>query len=134
MAKSRRDSMKKVISTKRAPAAIGPYSQGVMINNFLFISGQLPMDPETMEMVTGDIQQQTKQSLENIKAILEEAGLNFNNVIKTTVFIKDMDDFAKINEIYGNYFNKNKPARACVEVARLPKDAGVEIEAIAAVE
>lgn len=126
--------MKKVISTKKAPAAIGPYSQGVMVNNFLFISGQLPMDPETMEMVTGDIQQQTKQSLENIKAILEEAGLNFNNVIKTTVFIKDMDDFAKINEIYGNYFNENKPARACVEVARLPKDAGVEIEAIAAVE
>ena len=126
--------MKKVISTKKAPAAIGPYSQGVMVNNFLFISGQLPMDPETMEMVTGDIQQQTKQSLENIKSILEEAGLNFNNVIKTTVFIKDMDDFAKINEIYGNYFNENKPARACVEVARLPKDAGVEIEAIAAVE
>lgn len=126
--------MKKVISTKKAPAAIGPYSQGVMVNNFLFISGQLPMDPETMEMVTGDIQQQTKQSLENIKAILEEAGLNFNNVIKTTVFIKDMDDFAKINEIYGNYFNENKPARACVEVARLPKDAGVEIEAIAVVE
>ena len=134
MAKSRRGSVKKVINTKKAPAAIGPYSQGVMVNNFLFISGQLPMDPETMEMVTGDIQQQTKQSLENIKAILEEAGLNFNNVIKTTVFIKDMDDFAKINEIYGNYFNENKPARACVEVARLPKDAGVEIEAIAAVE
>jgi len=126
--------VKKVINTKKAPAAIGPYSQGVMVNNFLFISGQLPMDPETMEMVTGDIQQQTKQSLENIKSILEEAGLNFNNVIKTTVFIKDMDDFAKINEIYGNYFNENKPARACVEVARLPKDAGVEIEAIAAVE
>ena len=134
MAKSRRGSVKKVINTKKAPAAIGPYSQGVMVNNFLFISGQLPMDPETMEMVTGDIQQQTKQSLENIKSILEEAGLNFNNVIKTTVFIKDMDDFAKINEIYGNYFNENKPARACVEVARLPKDAGVEIEAIAAVE
>lgn len=126
--------MREVINSKKAPAAIGPYSQAVKVNGFLFISGQLPMDPETMEIVDGDIQQQTKQSIENIKAILEEAGLNLNNVIKTTVFIKDMEDFSKINEVYGSYFNENKPARACIEVARIPKDAGVEIEAIAIVE
>lgn len=126
--------MREVINSKKAPAAIGPYSQAVKVNGFLFISGQLPMDPETMEIVDGDIQQQTKQSIENIKAILEEAGLNLNNVIKTTVFIKDMEDFSKINEVYGSYFNENKPARACIEVAKIPKDAGVEIEAIAIVE
>ncbi|SNS34636.1 2-iminobutanoate/2-iminopropanoate deaminase [Anaerovirgula multivorans] len=126
--------MKQVINTKKAPAAIGPYSQAIRLDKLLFISGQLPMNPDTMEIVEGNIQEQTKQALENLKAILEEAGSNLNNVVKTTLFIKDMGDFANINEVYATYFTENKPARACVEVARLPKDVGVEIEAIAVVE
>ncbi|SDK57236.1 RidA family protein [Natronincola ferrireducens] len=126
--------MYKAINTKKAPAAIGPYSQAAKVNGFLFVSGQIPMNPETMEIVEGDIKQQTKQVLENLKAILEEAGATFNHVVKTTVFIKDMNDFTDINEVYSTYFTENKPARACVEVARLPKDVGVEIEAIVVVE
>lgn len=126
--------MRKVINTPKAPAAIGPYSQGVQVGNLLFISGQIPFNPETMELVSQDIKEQTKQSLENLKAILEEAGLSLNNVVKTSVFIKDMNEFAQINEVYASYFADNKPARACVEVARLPKDVRVEIEAIAAIE
>lgn len=126
--------MKQVINTKKAPAAIGPYSQAIKLDNLLFISGQLPMNPDTMEIVEGNIQVQTKQALENLKAILEEAGSNLNNVVKTTLFIKDMGDFSNINEVYATYFTDNKPARACVEVARLPKDVGVEIEAIAVIE
>lgn len=126
--------MKRVINTKKAPAAIGPYSQAIRLDKLLFISGQLPMNPDTMEIVEGNIQDQTKKALENLKAILEEAGSNLNNVVKTTLFIKDMGDFADINEVYATYFTENKPARACVEVARLPKDVGVEIEAIAVVE
>ncbi len=126
--------MRKVINTPKAPAAIGPYSQGVQVGNLLFISGQIPFNPETMELVSQDIKEQTKQSLENLKAILEEAGLSLNNVVKTSVFIKDMNEFAQINEVYASYFSDNKPARACVEVARLPKDVRVEIEAIAAIE
>ncbi len=124
----------KTINTSKAPAAIGPYSQAIKVDNLLFISGQLPMDPETMDIVPGTIEDQTVRSIENLKAILEEAGLTLNNVAKTTVFIKDMNDFAKINEVYASYFVENKPARACVEVARLPKDVGVEIEAIAVIK
>ena len=124
----------KTINTSKAPAAIGPYSQAIEVGNLLFISGQLPMDPETMAIVPGTIEDQTVRSIENLKAILEEAGLTLNNVVKTTVFIKDMNDFSKINEVYASYFTENKPARACVEVARLPKDVGVEIEAIAVIK
>ncbi|MCC5911563.1 MAG: RidA family protein [Clostridiaceae bacterium] len=126
--------MIKSINTEKAPAAIGPYSQAVKVGNLMFISGQLPMDPKSMEIVSQDIKEQTKQALENLKAILQEEGLTFKNVAKTTVFIKNMDEFSLINEVYSEYFNENKPARACVEVARLPKDVGVEIEAIAVVE
>ncbi len=126
--------MREVINTSKAPAAIGPYSQAVKVGNMLFISGQIPFVPETMELVSEDIKEQTKQCLENLKGILEEAGMTFNNVVKTSVFIKDMNEFAQINEVYATYFTDNKPARACVEVARLPKDVRVEIEAIAVVE
>lgn len=122
--------MKKPINTEKAPAAIGAYSQAMQVGNMLFVSGQIPFDPKTMELVSEDVQEQTKQSLENLKAIIEEAGMTLEDVVKTTIFIKDMNEFALINEIYGNYFENNKPARACVEVARLPKDVKVEIDAI----
>ena len=117
-----------VIHTENAPAAIGPYSQAVKAGNLLFVSGQVPFVPETMEIVEGDVKAQTAQSLKNLQAILKEAGADFSNVVKTTVFIKDMNEFAQINEVYAEYFGENKPARACVEVARLPKDVKVEIE------
>lgn len=120
-----------VIHTENAPAAIGPYSQAVKAGNLLFVSGQVPFVPETMEIVEGDVKAQTAQSLKNLQAILKEAGSDFSNVVKTTVFIKDMNEFAQINEVYAEYFGENKPARACVEVARLPKDVKVEIELIA---
>ena len=120
-----------VIHTENAPAAIGPYSQAVKAGNLLFVSGQFPFVPETMEIVEGDVKAQTAQSLKNLQAILKEAGADFSNVVKTTVFIKDMNEFAQINEVYAEYFGENKPARACVEVARLPKDVKVEIELIA---
>ena len=120
-----------VIHTENAPAAIGPYSQAVKAGNLLFVSGQGPFVPETMEIVEGDVKAQTAQSLKNLQAILKEAGADFSNVVKTTVFIKDMNEFAQINEVYAEYFGENKPARACVEVARLPKDVKVEIELIA---
>lgn len=125
---------KQIISTKNAPAAIGPYSQAVSVGNLLFTSGQIPINPATGEIVSGDVKAATKQSLENIKAILEEAGTSLDKVIKTVVFIKDMNDFASVNEVYGTYFSSNPPARSCVEVARLPKDVLVEIEVIAIVE
>ena len=114
-----------VIHTENAPAAIGPYSQAVKAGNLLFVSGQVPFVPETMEIVEGDVKAQTAQSLKNLQAILKEAGADFSNVVKTTVFIKDMNEFAQINEVYAEYFGENKPARACVEVARLPKDVKV---------
>ena len=117
-----------IIHTENAPAAIGPYSQAVKAGNLLFVSGQVPFVPETMEIVEGDVKAQTAQSLKNLQAILKEAGADFSNVVKTTVFIKDMNEFAQINEVYAEYFGENKPARACVEVARLPKDVKVEIE------
>lgn len=117
-----------VIHTNDAPAALGPYSQAIKAGNLLFVSGQVPLVPETMEVVEGDVQAQTAQSLKNLKAILAESGADFSNVVKTTVFIKDMNEFGAINEVYAEYFGENKPARACVEVARLPKDVKVEIE------
>ena len=120
-----------VIHTDNAPKAIGPYSQAVKAGNMLFVSGQVPFVPETMEIVEGDVKAQTAQSLKNVQAILAEAGLDFSHVVKSTVFIKDMNEFAQINEVYAEFFGENKPARACVEFARLPKDVKVEIEVIA---
>lgn len=122
--------MKEIINTNKAPQAIGPYSQAVKINGFVFTSGQIPVCPKTGE-VASDIQAQAKQALENLKEVLKEAGADMDKVIKTTVFIKDMNDFAAINEIYAQYFTDNYPSRACVQVARLPKDVGIEVEAIA---
>lgn len=122
---------KKVINTEKAPAALGPYSQAIEVNGMLFVSGQIPFVPETMTCISDDVQEQTKQALENVKAVLEEAGYSLKDVVKAGVFIKNMDDFTKINEVYNEYLGDVKPARACVEVARLPKDVKVEIEVIA---
>lgn len=122
-----------IVHTDNAPKAIGPYSQAVKAGNMLFVSGQVPFVPETMEVVEGDVKAQTAQSLKNVQAILAEAGADFSHVVKSTVFIKDMNEFAAINEVYAEYFGENKPARACVEVARLPKDVKVEIEVIAVI-
>ena len=123
--------MKQVIHTDTAPAAIGPYSQAVQIGQLLFTSGQIPIDPETGAMVEGGIQEQARQSLNNIKAILNAAGTNMGAVVKTTVFLADMNDFAAMNEVYAQFFQEPFPARSAVQVGRLPKDAKVEIEAIA---
>jgi 2-iminobutanoate/2-iminopropanoate deaminase len=123
--------MKKIINTTKAPAAIGPYSQGIQLGNLVFTSGQIPFNPETGTFAAGNIEEQTHQALKNLKAVLEEGGAELATVIKTTVFIKDMNDFGKINAIYGTYFPTNPPARSCVEVARLPKDVSIEIEAVA---
>ena len=123
--------MKTIIATTNAPAAIGPYSQAVQLGNLLFTSGQIPLDPATGQIVAGDVEAQTRQALTNLKEVLEAAGSDLAKVIKTTVFIKDMNDFAKVNEVYAKYFAKNAPARSCVEVARLPKDVLVEVEAVA---
>ena len=123
--------MKTVISTTAAPAAIGPYSQAIDGGSVVITSGQLPIDPATGAFAEGGIAGQTKQSLINVQAILAQAGLTMDNVIKTTVFLKDMNDFAAMNEVYATFFPGNPPARSAVEVARLPKDAMVEIEAIA---
>lgn len=123
--------MKKIINTTKAPAAIGPYSQAIEINGFLFTSGVIPINPETNELVTGSIEVQAEQAIKNLAALLEEAGSSIEKTIKTTVFIKNMNDFAKVNEVYAAYFTKDFPARSCVEVARLPKDVLIEIEAIA---
>ncbi len=125
---------KTIISTDKAPAAIGPYSQAVRVGDLLFTSGQIPLIAASGELITGDIQAQTKQCMDNIKAILDEAGTSFDNCVKLTLFIKDMGQFGQINEVYGTYFGDNPPARACVEVARLPKDVDIEIEAIALVK
>ena len=123
--------MKKIIHTEKAPAALGPYSQAIEVNGTLYVSGQIPFVPETMALVSDCVKAQTKQSLENIKAILEAAGYTFKDVVRAGVFIKDMNDFAAVNEVYAEYLGDVKPARACVEVARLPKDVKVEIEVIA---
>jgi 2-iminobutanoate/2-iminopropanoate deaminase len=123
--------MRDVILTDRGPKPIGPYSQAVRANGFLYVSGQVGLDPKSGEMAGPDIQQQTQRTLENVKGILEAAGLNLHHVVKTTVFLKDMNDFAAMNEVYAKYFTSAPPARSTVQVARLPKDALVEIEVIA---
>ncbi|MFA6939698.1 MAG: RidA family protein [Clostridiaceae bacterium] len=125
--------MKEIIYTKEAPAAIGSYSQGINIGNLIFTSGQIPIDPENGQMVTGDIKKAAERCILNLKAVLKAADSSLMNVIKTTVFIKNMDDFAAVNQVYSEYFTENYPARSFVEVSRLPKDALVEIEAIAKV-
>jgi 2-iminobutanoate/2-iminopropanoate deaminase len=123
--------MKQAISSPNAPAAIGPYSSAIRAGQFLFVSGQVALDPATGEMSGGDIQAQTRRVLENIRALLEAGGLSFPDVVRTTVFLADLNDFGAMNEVYGEYFQPPAPARATVEVARLPKDARVEIDAIA---
>ena len=124
--------MNQVLETKNAPAAIGPYSQGIAAGSMVFVSGQLPIVPETGELHPDDIGEQTAQSMRNIAAILQEAGCTLKDVVKTTIFLKDLSDFAQVNAAYAAFFPENAPARACVQVAKLPKDARVEIEAIAA--
>jgi 2-iminobutanoate/2-iminopropanoate deaminase len=123
---------KEIITTKNAPAAIGPYSQAVRVGEMVFISGQLGIDPAKGELLSG-IENQTRQALKNIEAILKTANSSLDNAIKVTVFLKDMNNFSKMNEIYGEYFTKNPPARSCVEVSKLPKDAEIEIDVIATV-
>ena len=125
--------MKDIVLTERGPKPIGPYSQGVRANGFLFISGQVAFDPATSQIIGTDTAQQTQRVLENLKAILEAGGSNFHSVVKTTVFLKDMNDFTAMNEVYARYFTAAPPARSTVQVARLPKDALVEIELIAVV-
>lgn len=122
--------MKKVISTKKAPAAIGPYSQAIEVNGIVYTSGIIPVNPQSGEIPDG-VENQAEQALSNLSALLKEAGSGMEQVIKTTVFIKDMNDFTKINEVYAKFFTGEYPARSCVEVARLPKDVLIEIEAIA---
>ncbi len=122
-----------VVQTNQAPAAIGPYSQGIIVNNLFYSSGQIPLTAEGV-MIEGEIKEQTHQVFKNLEAVLTAAGASFETVVKATVFIKSMDDFAAINEVYGEYFSTNKPARSCVEVARLPKESLVEIEVIALVK
>ena len=122
--------MKKIISTEAAPQAIGPYSQAVVSNGFAFLSGQIPLDPATNQMIEGDIAAQTERVLDNLKGLLEASGSSLGQVVKTTVFLKDMGEFAKMNEVYTRYFSENPPARSTVEAARLPRDVRVEIECI----
>lgn len=125
---------KKILSTKKAPSAVGPYSQGILASgDLLFVSGQIPIDPTTGSIVADDVESQTRQSLKNLGAILSEAGADYDNVVKTTVFLSDMKNFAVMNEIYMEFFSHNCPARSAVQVARLPKNVKVEIEAIAVV-
>lgn len=125
--------MKQIIATDRSPKAIGPYSQAVVYHGIAYLSGQIPLDPATGQIVEGGIAVQTERALENLKALLEACGSSLGQVLKTTVFLKDMGEFPKMNEVYARYFNENPPARATVEAARLPRDVRVEIEAIAAV-
>ena len=122
-----------IVHTNKAPEAIGPYSQGIIVNNLFYSSGQIPLTPEG-EMVEPDITKQTHQVFANLKAVLEAAGASFDSVVKTTMYIKNMDDFPTINDIYSRYFAEHKPARSCVEVARLPKDAWIEVEGIARIK
>ena len=123
--------MKKVISTSKAPAAIGPYSQAIQVGNFVYTSGQIPIDPSTGQFAEGGIKEQTRQSLLNVKAILEESGLTMGDVVKTTVFMADMNDFADMNSVYAEFFSEPYPARSAVAVKTLPKGALVEIEVVA---
>jgi 2-iminobutanoate/2-iminopropanoate deaminase len=122
--------MKETISTKNAPAAVGPYSQAIKHGNLLFISGQIPLDPKTGNLVEGDIEVQTRMVLENIKAVLEAGGMTSRNVLKCTCFLKSMEEFERFNSVYKTYFDESPPARECVEVSRLPKDVSVEVSAI----
>jgi len=122
---------KKVIQTEKAPKAIGPYSQAIQAGSFLFLSGQIPLDPKTGELVKGDIRQQTKQVLENLKGVLESEKLEMKDVVKVTIFLKDIGDFNQVNEVYATYFPSSPPARSTVEVSKLPRNAEIEIEAIA---
>ncbi len=126
--------LKEVIKTEKAPAAIGPYSQGIRSGNLVFTSGQLPIDMSSGNLVQDDIKKATAASLENVKAILEASGADLSKVIKVVIFLKDMNDFVPMNEVYGQYFIDAQPARSCVQVARLPKDALIEIEAIAVLD
>lgn len=126
--------MKEIVATERAPSAIGPYSQAIRSGGLLFASGQIPIDPATGQFVAGGIAEQTEQVLKNVSAILEAAGAGLHQVVKTTVFLADMDDFAAMNEVYGRFFSDKPPARATVQAARLPRDARVEIEAIAVID
>jgi len=125
--------VKKVIATGAAPGAIGPYSQGILVGNTLFCSGQIPLDPETGELVRGTLEEQTRQVLDNLGAVLKAAGMDYGDVVSVTVFLDDMENFARFNQVYAEYFkvNEQPPARCAVEAARLPKDAGVEITLIA---
>jgi 2-iminobutanoate/2-iminopropanoate deaminase len=122
---------KKVIQTEKAPKAIGPYSQAIQGGNFLFLSGQIPLDPKTGELVKGDIRQQTKQVLENLKGVVESEKLEMKDMVKVTIFLKDIGNFNQVNEVYATYFPSSPPARSTVQVAKLPRDAEIEIEAIA---
>jgi 2-iminobutanoate/2-iminopropanoate deaminase len=123
--------MKKIISTSEAPATIGPYSQAVRSGNFLFCSGQIPLDPKSGQIVSGGIAAQTRRVLDNIGAVLKAEGLTFENIVKTTIFLTDLGDFQTVNEIYGSYFKQQPPARSTVQVSALPKGAKIEIEVIA---
>ena len=125
--------MKKIVSTERSPKAIGPYSQAVVYAGVAYLSGQIPLDPATGQLVEGDIAAQTERVLENLKALLGACGASLESVLKTTVFLKDMGDFPKMNEVYGRYFKQSPPARATVEAARLPRDVAIEVDAIAVV-
>jgi len=122
---------REIIKSNRAPAAVGAYSQAVRAGDFVFVSGQIPLNPETGEVVFADIKEQTERVLVNIRNILQEAGMGLEDVVKTTVYLELMDDLSRVNEVYGRFFGENPPARAAVEVARLPKDVAIEIEAIA---
>lgn len=121
-----------IVSTKRAPAAIGPYSQAIAFGDLVYTAGQIPLDPETMEITPGGIKEQTERVLQNLVAVLEEAGAGLESVIKTTVYLSDMAHFAEMNEVYADFFRDHRPARTAIEVARLPLDVDVEIEAVAA--
>jgi 2-iminobutanoate/2-iminopropanoate deaminase len=127
----RSKAMKKQVQTDKAPKAIGPYSQGIIADDFVFCSGQIPIDPATGELNTGSIEDQARQVLKNLGAVLEAAGSSYDKVVKATVFLQDMNDFAKMNAVYGEFFKPPCPARAAVQVARLPRDVKIEIEAIA---
>jgi len=125
--------MRKIVSTEQAPKAIGPYSQAVVLNGVAYLSGQIPLDPATGQLVEGDIAAQTERVLQNLKAVLEACGASLESVLKTTVFLKDMSDFPKMNEVYARYFATNPPARSTVQAAKLPRDVSVEIDAIASI-
>jgi 2-iminobutanoate/2-iminopropanoate deaminase len=123
-------SLKEVIATEKGPKAIGPYSQAIKANGFVYTAGQIPFDPATGQLMEGDVAQQTGRVMENLKAIVEAAGSSLDKTVKATVFLKDMGDFAAMNEVYGRYFTKNPPARSTVEVSRLPRDVRVEIDLV----